>query len=700
MGFLKLLKALRLIRKLKHHKGSVRSKAAEVLGNIGNSRAIDPLIKVLLNDEDFFVRASAAEALGKIGDPRAVEALIDITKDKYCDEIVLKEAVEALGKIGDSRAIEQLIFILRYGSVWDLAAKALAKMGGNPTIKLLIPILSSKNVTSRYRAAITLEKIGWKAKNATEKAIFAVARQDWNECIALGEETIDSLIFALKYEDSNIRDDVLENAAEALLKIGRSAVKPLINILLDKDVDLKKQKKAAEVLGKIGDPRAVESLINMLPNIYAVEALKKIGGSYTIELLIPILKSEDASIRKSAATILDELGWIAQTITQKASYMVAKRNWNECISLGEPAVEPLIIALKDKNTDVQNEAIETLGKIGDPRAVAGLINILPNFSAAMVLGKIGDPRAIEPLFAMLKDNYDTFRHIAATSLDELGWKAQTASEKAIYLVAKRNWNECVALGEAAIEPLIFALSDRFEYVRKEAVKTLGEIGSYCTVEPLIAALKDKDKDVRKEAIEALGKTGDSRAINPIIALLKDEHVQLQFIAAIVLDKLGWKAQSTSEKIIFLMAKGNWDECAALGEQTVKPLIVSLKSGYLEAAAPLVKIGKPSIEPLIDILIKDIDLETQKIVTDALVKIGNSAVEPLITILNDINWKHAERAAAVLVKIGSPAIDPLITLMIEGRELIGRKSAAKTLRLLGWRPKNATEDYAYKKAMSL
>ncbi|MCJ7657659.1 MAG: HEAT repeat domain-containing protein, partial [Anaerolineales bacterium] len=57
-------------------------------------------------------------------------------------------------------------------------------------------------------------------------------------------------------------------------------------------------------------------------------------------------------------------------------YWLAKRDWEKCIDIGEPAVEPLVAALKDKDEDVSRSVAEVLGQIGDPHAVELLINIL------------------------------------------------------------------------------------------------------------------------------------------------------------------------------------------------------------------------------------------------------------------------------------------------------------------------------------
>ena len=73
-----------------------REAAAEALGEIGDSRVVEPLVAAL-GDTDDDVREAAAEALGKIGDPRAVDPLTAALNDP--DHDVRKEAEKALAKL-------------------------------------------------------------------------------------------------------------------------------------------------------------------------------------------------------------------------------------------------------------------------------------------------------------------------------------------------------------------------------------------------------------------------------------------------------------------------------------------------------------------------------------------------------------------------------------------------------------------------
>ncbi len=80
--------------------------AAERLGELGDSRAVEPLI-VALNYRKNDTHRYAAEALGKLGDRRAVGPLIATLKN--ADTVLAEKAAEALGKLGDPRAVDPLI---------------------------------------------------------------------------------------------------------------------------------------------------------------------------------------------------------------------------------------------------------------------------------------------------------------------------------------------------------------------------------------------------------------------------------------------------------------------------------------------------------------------------------------------------------------------------------------------------------------
>ena len=114
-----------LIKALKDKDPMVRGDAAEVLGKIGDSRAVEPLIEALKDIVQFI----AIESLRKIGEP-AIEPLIKALKNK--DTLIRSGAARALGEIKDKRAVESLTEALKYGDsfVRSAAEEALKKIKG------------------------------------------------------------------------------------------------------------------------------------------------------------------------------------------------------------------------------------------------------------------------------------------------------------------------------------------------------------------------------------------------------------------------------------------------------------------------------------------------------------------------------------------------------------------------------------------
>jgi len=188
-------------------------------------------------------------------------------------------------------------------------------------------------------------------------------------------DKIDPLIRDLKDEAWGVR----EKAIEALARIGKPAVEPLIAALND-DVPAIRTG-AAEALGKIKDSRAIEPLIQALKDETwgvrekAIEALAKIGKP-AVAPLVEALEDEDVGVRTEAARALQEPRWRPKNHTHKASYLIAKKDWDELVRLGRPAVGPLIKVLKDKETRVREKAARALGEIGDVAAVGPLTESL------------------------------------------------------------------------------------------------------------------------------------------------------------------------------------------------------------------------------------------------------------------------------------------------------------------------------------
>jgi len=200
-----------LLESLIHPDWLVRLHAVEALGKTRSREAVEPLLKVLFNDEDSAVREDTLRALGLIGDPRAVKYLFTAMNDPAHRVL----AIEALGHIGDRRAVPVLIQVVKgtnspvrsrtvasCGSAWSeetvaqaAAVRALGVINdttalptlvgalqstftrteaaaalvtfGLKIVPLLIPLLAeSTDDNVRYHVRETLTAVGWRGKNS------------------------------------------------------------------------------------------------------------------------------------------------------------------------------------------------------------------------------------------------------------------------------------------------------------------------------------------------------------------------------------------------------------------------------------------------------------------------------------------------------------------------------------------------------
>lgn len=85
---------------------AVRAQAAATLGNLGDPRAVDPLL-LALDDEPSVCRA-AATALGQLGERRAVQPLLRRLRDPAREAVYL-DLVAALGVLGDEEGLLEVL---------------------------------------------------------------------------------------------------------------------------------------------------------------------------------------------------------------------------------------------------------------------------------------------------------------------------------------------------------------------------------------------------------------------------------------------------------------------------------------------------------------------------------------------------------------------------------------------------------------
>ncbi|MCA2504875.1 MAG: HEAT repeat domain-containing protein [Microcystis sp. M54BS1] len=114
----------------------VHQSAAEALGRLRDTQAVEPLIALLYRESDLKMCQTIFKALANIGDTKAVNALTSLLHDEgwKWNLNLCKSAVEALGNIEDKEAVDSLLSLLHdpRAGIRQSATEALDKLGWKP----------------------------------------------------------------------------------------------------------------------------------------------------------------------------------------------------------------------------------------------------------------------------------------------------------------------------------------------------------------------------------------------------------------------------------------------------------------------------------------------------------------------------------------------------------------------------------------
>lgn len=179
------------------------------------------------------------------------------------------------------------------------------------TEEQLVALLRDGALRERFYAALALAEVGGASAEAALRQVVADEQAPWlvrkNAIHALGQradaEAIDVLMPLLE----NRKPDLRHFAAEALGRIGRPAMKPLMEKLDQGDYYIR-------ALGRTGQPEAADVLIERLQQTDGrgrrdlIAALGMVGGPDAVATLTEILNTGDGYNRVAAAEALGDIG--------------------------------------------------------------------------------------------------------------------------------------------------------------------------------------------------------------------------------------------------------------------------------------------------------------------------------------------------------------------------------------------------------
>lgn len=471
-----------LIDALHDEDTNVRYHAIEALGKLKAVAAVDALAAIA-ESKDFFLSFAALEALAKIGDARVVSRVVPLLED----ELLCRPAITLLGQLGDDSVVGPLTALLNTPSApADSIADALAALSDrfeeqygegayiadlanrevSPTgVQNLLDALESPDQENLRSIALVL---GWLKRAGVDRALTRL----------LGRV--------------DLRDEIIE----ALVRHGSATVALLLAQLNSEDLEVRRS--AVVALGRIGDASATDALVDKLNDeslaIDAANALSQIGNPEAVDGLLELVGSDDAALRQSVVSALNAL------IPPERS----KR---------------IIPLLSDPDPNVRESAVKIAGYFGYREATGALLELSrdPNervrCAAVEHLAFVEDERVFDVLAHAIKEETPTVRAAAARALGNLdGLEVVTQLIDGLsdedtwvrYFSARALGRLRSADGVTALEKVVE--KEKFNHVRIAALDSLGQIGGGRVAEIAGRLVRDDDPDVAHAAKAALEKS--------------------------------------------------------------------------------------------------------------------------------------------------------------------------------------------------
>jgi serine/threonine-protein kinase len=263
----------------------VRSAALTALASRGDAVNIASVSK-LLQDPDIDVQNKAVDMIIHLKHPETVRYLADALKDE--SEYARRSAVEVLNELGSKDSVKELFKVLKDDDWWvrSRAGDALAEIGGPKVVDSVVQLIRDEDEEIRRTAIEIL--------NATKD-----------------ERAVDHLIKATNDTDWWVR----ERAVDALSKIGSPKALPRLEQMLGENP--KTDTVIVRALAKIGNQKHIPKIVPLLNSperevqIEAIKALSLLADETHAEtvrgVLLKIKQAEEPTIINSADKALKDL---------------------------------------------------------------------------------------------------------------------------------------------------------------------------------------------------------------------------------------------------------------------------------------------------------------------------------------------------------------------------------------------------------
>jgi HEAT repeat protein len=454
------------------------------------SLVVEPLIHAF-DDPEWRVRVNVASALGRVKDPRALESLERKLTDE--NEQVRKSIVHAFSDQEDPHVASFMIdrLVDPDPDVRWAAAYELGKKKSRAAIVPLIMVLESEQKSSvRQGARDALREIA----NGLDFGDDYAGWQKW-------------LLKTLQQREGRIvESDIPENLNPIQKLIATSVDGP----------DAQTRYKAEQEIIQLGN-LAFEDLFEALKNPdwryrqKAARILANAQNSIAIDPLTVATKDQNADVRDTAKHSLETVRLNIRLSGDRK--LVGEQDFN--------SLPGLKLALQHKEAIVRRRAAVELGKIDDPGAVDALISALLDQDTNVVIAardslhQRKEPEVVDAVVGVLQ--YESVQRKVWLLVEIIGILRDKHDPSSIHVLLNFLKHEDMSVRQHTIDvlgkfdsaealvPLIESLHDESDMVKRTAAAVLANQKNPALIEPLIDALNDPDPFVKDSALEALTK---------------------------------------------------------------------------------------------------------------------------------------------------------------------------------------------------
>lgn len=430
-------------------------------------RDIKGLLRALSYKKDRWLRIKAADALGDIGDTRSIKSLIG-TLQNDTEEGVRSSAISALGHFKDQRVLDAIVLALQNDTNSRVRSSAISALADFKDQRALdaIGLAIEKDTQKKVRICAAKILAGYQDQRAIGPLIDA---GKWELIPQIGEPAVEPLIECLRLSYSSR----LTGAAKTLGLIGSKRSIKAVKVLSDRFQD------AGPVFRRTGGD------INAELRESIVQSLGLIGDPSAKECLVSALDDRETSVRRNAALSLQKMEIMPDAIPGKVAYFVALNESQSCADAGPSAI-PILISLLDYNHRPNFPCIcNSLISLSAVEAIDSLLSVLIDagfeekepyeaiINALVILGK----DRVDSLIAAVENA--NVNHLSAGESN----KATSAMKGAAKVLARLR-------EPRGIPPLLRCLEHDDVCVNSPAQYALEEYGLDIILEDLIATLQN------------------------------------------------------------------------------------------------------------------------------------------------------------------------------------------------------------------